>query len=49
MIMAKLKEKGEALAEDLGENTLFIQHDVTDEKGWEKVVRQRKNLVQSIF
>ena len=31
-------EKGEALSEKLGENALFIEHDVTDEAGWEKVV-----------
>lgn len=33
-------EKGQALAEELGENALFIQHDVTDEAGWEKVVAE---------
>lgn len=31
-------EKGQALAEKLGDNALFIEHDVTDEAGWEKVV-----------
>lgn len=31
-------EKGQALAEELGDNALFIEHDVTDEAGWEKVV-----------
>lgn len=33
-------EKGEALAKELGENALFIQHDVTDEAGWENVVSE---------
>ena len=30
--------KGQALAEELGHNALFIQHDVTDESGWQQVV-----------
>lgn len=33
-------EKGEALAKELGDHALFIQHDVTDEKGWETVVTE---------
>ena len=33
-------EKGEALAKELGESALFIQHDVTDEAGWENVVSE---------
>ena len=33
-------EKGQALADELGESAHFIQHDVTDEAGWEKVVHQ---------
>lgn len=33
-------EKGQALAEKLGENALFIEHDVTDEEGWKKVVSE---------
>jgi len=33
-------EKGQALAEELGENAHFIQHDVTDEEGWKEVVSQ---------
>lgn len=31
-------DKGQALAEELGHNALFIQHDVTDESGWRQVV-----------
>lgn len=31
-------EKGKALAADLGSNAFFIQHDVTDEAGWQQVV-----------
>lgn len=31
-------DKGQALAEELGHNALFIQHDVTDERGWQQVV-----------
>lgn len=30
-------EKGQALADELGSNTLFIEHDVTDEEGWKRV------------
>ncbi|MDY7218346.1 glucose 1-dehydrogenase [Denitrificimonas sp. JX-1] len=33
-------EKGLALAEELGSNALFIQHDVTCEQGWAQVVEQ---------
>lgn len=33
-------EKGLALAEELGENAIFIQHDVADEAGWEEVVAE---------
>lgn len=36
-------EKGNALAEKLGENAVFIQHDVTDEAGWEKVVAKAES------
>lgn len=31
-------EKGKALAAELGSNAFFIQHDVTDEAGWQQVV-----------
>ena len=33
-------DQGQALADELGENTLFIQHDVTDEAGWKTVVAE---------
>lgn len=32
--------KGEKLAHELGENALFLQHDVTDEEGWKKIVKK---------
>ncbi|MFD0943019.1 glucose 1-dehydrogenase [Savagea faecisuis] len=32
------EEKGAALAAELGENALFIKHDVTSEQGWADVV-----------
>lgn len=34
------EESGQALADELGENTHFIKHDVTDETGWKKVVSE---------
>lgn len=33
-------DKGQALATELGDNALFIQHDVTNEQNWEQVVEQ---------
>ena len=33
-------EKGQALATELGDHALFIQHDVTSEQGWAQVVEQ---------
>jgi 3alpha(or 20beta)-hydroxysteroid dehydrogenase len=33
-------EKGQALASDLGENALFIQHDVTSEQDWAEVIEK---------
>lgn len=33
-------EKGEALAKELGENALFIQHDVTKEEDWKNVIEK---------
>lgn len=38
------KEKGTDLSETLGKNALFIQHDVTDEAGWENVVEQTEKV-----
>ena len=32
-------EKGDALAKELGDNALFIKHDVTDEDDWVQVVK----------
>ena len=34
------KEGGQALAERLGENAVFIEHDVTDLKSWESAVKK---------
>ena len=33
-------EKGQALATELGDHALFIQHDVTSEQGWAQVIEQ---------
>ncbi|MHA6250430.1 glucose 1-dehydrogenase [Oceanobacillus sp. CAU 1775] len=33
-------EKGNALAEELGENALFLSHDVTNEEDWKKVITE---------
>lgn len=37
------QEKGEALASTLGENALFIQHNVSSEEDWIKVVEATEN------
>lgn len=37
------QEKGEALASTLGENALFIQHNVSSEQDWIKVVEATEN------
>ena len=34
------REKGQSLAKELGENALFVEHDVTDEEGWKRVVEE---------
>ena len=34
------KEVGEKLASELGDNTLFVKHDVTDEAGWQEVIEK---------
>lgn len=34
------EEVGEKLAAELGDNALFIKHDVTDEAGWQEVVEK---------
>lgn len=34
---------GEALAEELGENAVFVKHDVTDADGWKAVVDQAES------
>jgi len=35
-----LEEKGKALAQELGDNALFIKHDVTKAADWDKVVKE---------
>ncbi|WP_271400635.1 glucose 1-dehydrogenase [Salinicoccus roseus] len=35
---------GEALAEELGENAVFVKHDVTDADGWKTVVDQAESV-----
>lgn len=42
------EEMGSALAETLGNNAMFIQHDVTDEAGWKNVVEQTEKKFGSI-
>lgn len=34
------EEVGEKLASELGDNTLFVKHDVTDEAGWQEVIEK---------
>src|SRR5699024_10488895 len=34
------EEVGEKLASELGDNTLFLKHDVTDEAGWQEVIEK---------
>lgn len=34
------EEVGEKLASDLGDNALFVKHDVTDEAGWQEVIEK---------
>lgn len=36
-------EKGQALAKELGDNALFVQHDVTKEDDWKKVVSETES------
>ena len=38
-----LVEDGEKLAEEIGENALFIKHDVCDEEAWRQVIRETEN------
>lgn len=34
------EEVGEKLASELGDNALFVKHDVTDEAGWQEVIEK---------
>lgn len=38
-----LTEKGQALADELGDNALFIQHDVTKAADWDRVIQETEN------
>lgn len=40
VITARHTEEGEALANKLGENALFIQQDVSKKAEWEKVIKE---------
>lgn len=37
------EEKGTKLADELGEDALFVQHNVTDEEGWKEVVKKAED------
>ncbi|HLQ75075.1 MAG TPA: glucose 1-dehydrogenase [Alloiococcus sp.] len=37
------EENGQKLAEELGENALFIKHDVTKESDWQKIVQETED------
>lgn len=36
----KDKDKGEALSAELGENTIFFEHDVTQREDWDTVIKK---------
>lgn len=38
-----LTDKGQALADELGDNALFIQHDVTKAADWDRVIQETEN------
>ena len=38
-----LVEEGEALASELGENTMFLKHDVSNAIGWKEVISEAEN------
>lgn len=42
-------ENGNQLAEELGSDALFIQHDVTDESEWEEVVQKTESHFGPIY
>lgn len=41
-------DKGDKLAKELGDNALFIKHDVTNEDDWDSVVKQTKETFGGI-
>lgn len=43
-----LDEEGQALAEDLKEQAIFVHHDVTDEASWQNVIEQTMSAFGSI-
>lgn len=49
VVLTDVKTKqGEAIAADLGVRAMFIEHDVTDEDGWSRVVSETKKAFGSI-
>lgn len=42
------EEKGKETAEDIGKNSLFIKHDITNEEDWKKVVDQTLEVFGTI-
>ena len=38
-----LEEKGKAVAQELGENAIFIKHDVTKAEDWDKVIKETES------
>ena len=49
VVLTDVKTKqGEAIAADLGVRAMFIEHDVTDEDGWSRVVSETKKSFGSI-
>lgn len=42
------EEKGQALANELGENALFIKQDVTSESDWERVISETEQRFGSV-
>lgn len=43
-----LADEGEALSKELGENTLFVKHDITSADDWKEVVKQTEEAFGSV-
>lgn len=48
VIIADIADQGQKLAEELGDNIIFIKLDVTDENDWEKTVNEIENTFGTI-